>query len=273
MWGDSVSAPRRKPEGATPLPVRLVRRARISPGFVRVTLAGPALADYEALGDDQWFRLFLPAEGGEIKTMSMTVASALAYAVTPVARRPLIRNYTTWAYRPAQASQSGEPELDLDVFADGHHSGPGVDWLLDADEGAEAKLLDEGCLYLPPTDATTHLLVGDESALPAILGILRDATPDWRGDAIIEVANPDDRRDADVPAGATLTWVVREAGQPCGSAAADAAEKLDAPAEGYYYVAGPSAMVKRLRRHLVARGVPKPRIGFVGYWREGRRSP
>ena len=260
-----MSTPRRKPQAAKPLPVTLVRRERVTPGFVRVTLGGAGLSAYEPLGDDQWFRLFLPHPDGQVRTMAMDVRSVLAYSVTPPSRRPLVRNYTTWAFRPEG------PEMDVDVFADGHHSGPGLDWLENADLGSEAALLDEGCLYRPPADVTRHLLVGDESALPALLGILRDAPADWRGDAIIEVADPADRRDVTLPAGATLQWVARAPGRP-GEAAAEAAEALAVEPLGYAYLAGPAALVKRLRRHLVAAGLGKPRIDFTGYWREGRAA-
>lgn len=261
-----MSTPRRKPNDAQPVPIRLVRRERVSPGFIRVTLGGPALAEYRWMGDDQWFRLFLPNAEGQVRTMAMDVRSVLAYGVTPASRRPLVRNYTTWAHRPEAA------EIDIDVFDDGTHAGPGLGWLGTAQPGSEAALLDEGCLYRPPGDAAHHLLVGDESALPALLGILRDAPQDWWGEAIIEVGDEQDRRDDVVlPPHASLRWVTRIPGRP-GEAAAIAAESVTVTTEGYAYLAGPAGMVKRLRRHLVSAGLPKARIDFTGYWREGRAA-
>jgi NADPH-dependent ferric siderophore reductase len=44
------------------------------------------------------------------------------------------------------------------------------------------------------------------------------------------------------------------------------------PGRGYAHLVGESSLVTGLRRHLVAAGMPKPRITFIGYWRVGHAA-
>lgn len=60
-----MAAKRLKPDNATTIPVTLTARERISPSFLRLTLTGEKLANYQVMGADQWFRLFLPTESDD----------------------------------------------------------------------------------------------------------------------------------------------------------------------------------------------------------------
>lgn len=268
-----MSAKRIKPKSAVTASVTLVARRRISPSFIRLTLTGHELDTYQSLGADQWFRLFLPTEGvestGTPRTLpDMSVRSMATYTLTPPSRRPLIRNYTTAGFRPADPDAGRPAELDFDVYTDESHSGPGLRWALDAAPGTPAALLDEGCLYAPPENSTTELLVGDESALPAIAGILRDAPDTLTGLAVIEVGDDLDVRDLTAPAGVETVWVVRRDEAP-GSVAAAEVQRRGVPATlTYAYLAGPASLATGLRRFLVREnGVDKQRVSFTGYWR------
>lgn len=263
--------PRRiKPDAAATIPVTLAARQRISPSFVRLTLTGEDLAGYQPLGADQWFRLFLPLEGADApRTLPDTsVRSMATYTLTPPSRRPLIRNYTTAEFRPADPAAGRTAELDVDVYVDQNHTGPGLRWADEAPLGANAALLDEGRLYAPPQDSTVELLVGDESALPALAGILRDAPRPLTGLVVVEVGNEGDIRDLDGPTGVEIAWVVRGDEAP-GTLAAGEVRRRGVPDDlTYAYLAGPSSMVTGLRRHLVKDlGIAKDRVSFTGYWR------
>ncbi|MFE3799810.1 siderophore-interacting protein, partial [Nocardia tengchongensis] len=56
-----------KPEHREILTAEVLASKRISPHFVRVTLGGPGLAGFTAMGFDQWFRLFMPGRDGELR--------------------------------------------------------------------------------------------------------------------------------------------------------------------------------------------------------------
>lgn len=270
-----MSIRRIKPGAAVTVPVTLTARELISPSFVRLTVTGEALADYRPMGADQWFRLFLPTEGAggsaEPKTLpDMSIRSMAAYTLTPPSRRPLIRNYTTAGYRPADpAAGRATAELDFDVYVDDSHSGPGLTWAREAAIGSPAAILDEGRLYAPPVGSTAELLVGDESALPAIAGILDQAPPALSGLVVVEVRDPRDIRDLPRPVGVEVVWKQRGDDDEPGARATDEVRRRGARVDlTYAYLAGPSSMVTGLRRFLVREcGVARDIVTFTGYWR------
>lgn len=223
----------------------LAARREISPSFVRLTLTGDGLDDYQFTGCDQWFRLFLPTEEAEApRTLpDMGARSIAAYTLSRPSRRPLIRNYTTADYRPARPGEPGSAELDLDVYVDDSHTGPGLSW-------------------------ATGAVIGSAAALPAIAGILRDAPGHLRGYAVVEVGDRRDVRELAAPPGVETAWAVRGDAEP-GSAATEEVHRRGVPAGlSYAYLAGRNTMVTGLRRHLVREhGVGKDRVAFTGYWR------
>jgi NADPH-dependent ferric siderophore reductase len=244
--------------------VEVTRAARISPHFVRLTVAGDDLAGWRHLGFDQWFRLAVPvADGTRFDNLSGTydMAGYLRYLTLPRSTRPVIRNYTVREFRPEQL------ELDIDFVVHGD-SGVAGPWADSLPIGASVGLIDQGCGYRP-VDADRTLLVGDESALPAIVGILRDLPRDARGDALIELADIDDRQHVEAPDGVEVHWIVRRPGEAPGAAGLDHLRQLpDFDGSVYAFAAGESKLATGARRHLVGeRGVPKGDVTFCGYWR------
>ena len=290
-----MSVKRLKPDHATTIPVTLAARTQVSPSFLRLTVTGEGLDSYRPMGADQWFRLFLPTGGGgsaaagaagsagtahggggagggvgEPRTLpDMSLRSIATYTLTRPSRRPLIRNYTTVDFRPADPDAGrATAELDFDVYVDDSHEGPGLTWAREAQLGSAAALLDEGRLYAPPEDSTRELLVGDESALPALAGILSGAPESMTGLVVVELGNTADIRDLPRPTGVEVMWTERGDDEPGVGALAEV-RRRGAPADlTYAYLAGPSSMVTGLRRFLVRDcGVAKDLVSFTGYWR------
>nr|BFF09450.1 hypothetical protein GCM10025699_07530 [Microbacterium flavescens] len=52
-----------KPETQGLVHLTVLRRERLSPHWMRVTLGGGEIADFRPMGYDQWFRIFLPLGG------------------------------------------------------------------------------------------------------------------------------------------------------------------------------------------------------------------
>src|SRR5699024_10770822 len=123
--------------------------------------------------------------------------------------------------------------------------------------------------YAPPSSSTCELLVGDESALPAIAGILTQAPPTLRGLVVVEVGDRGDIHDLTRPHGVEVVWTVRDDDDEPGSLAIDEVRRRGVPdALTYAYLAGPSSMATGLRRHLVRDcDVAKDLVSFTGYWR------
>jgi len=170
--------------------------------------------------------------------------------------------------------------LDVDFVMhaspdDEHTDGSGVaaDWAASAESGWPVGLLDQGIGWNPPAEPQRVLIVGDETALPAVAGIARDLPTDARGAIVVEVPHADDRRELGQPDGVAVRWVVREGdaskpGQQALATAVSVATEIDVEPDAMYaYVSGEQSLATGLRRALVARGIPKSHITFCGYWR------
>lgn len=273
MATSNLQATRRKPAAARPLRLQVRSAYRPTPTFARITLGGPDLAEFGPMGDDQWFRLFLPTGGVESLRHvpdKLTTAAYARYLLIPASERPVIRNYTVRAYR---ADGDTGPEIDVDFVVHGSEeagdAGPASLWAQTCAVGDEVAIIDEGAICNAPAGAAL-LLVADESALPAAAGVLRDAPSDATGVAVIEVPHPDDRQPLDAPEGMQIRWVVRGSGGRPGAAALAELRRVPVPeGEVYAWAAGESALATGARRHWVSNGIPKTSISFCGYWKFG----
>ncbi|MEK8070228.1 siderophore-interacting protein [Rhodococcoides navarretei] len=275
-----------KPENPAFYRLTVLGSDRISPSFIRVTLGGDSLSNFRYMGYDHWFRLFLP-QPGQDEPRIPSATSMLWYAqylTFSKDTKPVVRNYTISRYRAAGQGTYGDgPELDVDFVVHGSgaggapgHSGPASAWATRAVPGDRVAIFDEGRIYTFDGRSSWQLLVGDESAAPAILGILRSSPEDVRVRAFIEVPTEADIQKPNMHAGVELNWIVRPTplAKP-GDAALAAVQKAELP-DGvpFVYVAGEQGLATGLRRYLVnERSVPKSQICFTGYWKFGKAAP
>ena len=289
--------------------VSVARVRRLSPSFVRVTLAGDDLDELADNGYDQRVKLLLPAADGGFAHLGSGPSWYADWRQLPDERRPPIRTYTVRAVRAARR------EVDLDMVLHGD-TGPASRFASSAAPGDRAMLLGPNSLFpgrhgglefRPPGDHVgPTLLAGDETAVPALLSILSALPRDAYGEAVLEVPDPGDITPLDAPAGVRITWLVRGGGRsrlpdavrgavarigpvggPTGvptapepdsgsTAGADDQPLWDVPEEAavaglYAWLAGESTVITGLRRHLVRElGVDRRAVAFMGYWKRGR---
>lgn len=293
--------------------VRVARTEQLCPSVRRFTFVGDDLDRFADNGFDQRIKFFLPIDGhgyAELLDLAATGDWYGRWRDLPDERRHPMRTYT------ARGVRHGARELDVDVVLHGD-TGPASRWAGRAVPGDELVILGPnadavgphgGVDFVPPAHADRLLVAGDETALPAIAGILERLPADARGEAVIEMPHADDRFDLVAPDGVTVRWYGRD-GQPHGSllvpAVQAAAARLlpgQAPAPDveledvdieagllwetpvdehgaplrtstalYAWLAGEAGVIKTLRRHLVAEcGVDRKSVAFMGYWRAGR---
>lgn len=269
------------PEKSELLTLYVLRRRRLSPSFERVTLGGADLTRFIPMGADQWFRLFLPVAEGTLTRLPNRLDSFayLRYLAIAKTQRPVLRNYTVAGFRTDGAEG---PELDVDFVRHGSAAagtagtaGPAASWAETCRPGDAVAVLDEGVLFAPPAGLHGPLvLVGDETALPALAGILASLAADATGSAFIEVPDADDVRNLAAPIGVEVSWIVRDdlhatPGYAVLTAAIEASEG-GAVVPAYAWVAGEQSLVAAMRRHWVRVGVDKRMISFTGYWRASR---
>ncbi len=144
-------------------------------------------------------------------------------------------------------------------------------WAMRAQPGDTVRFMGPGGAYAPDPDADWHLLVGDESALPAIASTLESLPAGARVHAFVEVAGPEEEQKID--SDAEVVWLHRGS-RPVGEALIEAVRSLDFP-EGrlHAFVHGEAHFVKQLRHLLrVECGVPREDLSISGYWRLGHNE-
>jgi NADPH-dependent ferric siderophore reductase len=205
-------------------PFRVAVRSvtRLSPSFLRVTFAGDELAEFGTAGLDQRVKLVLPLEGETAPAgydhLGICEPEAVAtgswyelWRAAPAELRNPIRTYTVRAVRPRQR----ELDIDFAVHGDG---GPASRWVRGARPGDELVIVgpDDGStgwrigLDWRPGSRDELLLVGDETAVPAVCAILESLDPGVRATAFLEIPGQADALDiALAGAGHTVTWLPR----------------------------------------------------------------
>ena len=175
-----------------------------------------------------------------------------------------MRSYT------ARRQDPGAGEVDIDFVL--HGDGPAATWAAAAVPGSPVGIASAAPLGDAP--ARELLLVGDETALPAISRILASAPAGTRGTALLEVADAAEEQPLQAPAGVSVRWLHRGGAEPgTGTLLVDAVAALPRP-EGedvFAWVAAESATVRAVRADLRTRwGLGRARHHAIGYWRRGR---
>ncbi|GGW90692.1 siderophore-interacting protein [Streptomyces chryseus] len=240
----------------------VVRTERITPHMVRVVLGGEGLAGFAADEfTDHYIKVLFPPAG---VTYPEPFDMARVRAEFPAGQWPVTRTYTVRAWDAVQR----ELTVDFVVHGDAGLAGP---WAARVRPGERVRFLGPGGGYAPDPAAGWHLLVGDESALPAIAAALERMPQGAVVHAFVEVAGPEEEQKIVTPDGVAVTWLHR-GDRPVGEALIAAVRGLDFPAgDVHAFVHGEAGFVKDLRRHLrVDRLIPRERLSVSGYWRLGQ---
>jgi NADPH-dependent ferric siderophore reductase len=241
---------------------RVVRTERLTPHMVRVVLGGEGLSAFTT-GEytDHYIKLLFAAPG---VTYPEPFDMERIREEFPRDQWPTTRTYTVRAWDADQC----ELTVDFVVHGDEGLAGP---WAARAEAGETVRFLGPGGGYAPDPAADWHLLVGDESALPAIAASLERLPEGAVGHALIEVETPAEEQKITAPSGVEVRWLHRGA-RPVGEALLAAVEELDfLSGDVHAFVHGEAGFVKELRRHLrLERGIPRERLSISGYWRLGQ---
>jgi NADPH-dependent ferric siderophore reductase len=241
----------------------VVRTSRVTPHMIRVVLGGEGLAGFPA-GEytDHYVKLLFPPPGAPY---GVPFDPEQVRAEHPQALWPVTRTYTV---RDWDADR-GELTIDFVYHGDEGLAGP---WAASAAPGDRIQLFGPGGGYAPSPDADWHLLVGDESALPAIGVALTRLPAGVPALVFVEVEGPEEQQsDLVLGEGVTVVWVHRGSGVP-GAALVTAVKAVELPTgTGHVFVHGEAGLVKELRLHLrTERGLAPEFTSISGYWRLGR---
>ena len=182
---------------------------------------------------------------------------------------PTVRTYT--ALFPDV--NHGTVAIDFVIHGDEGVAGP---WAAAAAPGDEVFANGPGGAYRPDPSADWHLLVGDESAVPAIAAALADLPDDAVARVVVLVDSPAHEPPLPSTQRAELRFVHRDDAAGGGGAGGDLLDAVRAmdwlPGRAHVFAHGEAEETMHgLRPHLLReRGLPREDVSISGYWRRGR---
>jgi NADPH-dependent ferric siderophore reductase len=227
--------------------VMVQRVEKLSPHMIRVAFGGD-LEGFTSLGFDDHVKVFLPGtepgSDGEPK--------------------PISRDYTPRRYDPKANT------LDIEFVL--HDAGPATRWAEQVAVGQSLQIGGPRGSFVIPLAFDWHLLIGDDTGLPAIARRLTELPAGAKAVVLAEVDGPEDRVLLDSAADVDVTWVYRNGGEAGDSAVLlQGLKELKFPQGDYYaWVACESLTAKALRAQLIAAHGANPKwMRAAGYWRRG----
>lgn len=240
-------APRRVRHEAKRRNLTVKSVTKLSPSMVRVTLQGEELAGFSSASFEDHIKFFVPdgtGENGEPKFIG--------------------RNYTPRAF-DAKAN-----ELVIDFAM--HEAGPATRWAEQAKPGQPASIGGPRGSFVIPVAYDWHLLVADETGLPAIARRLEELPAGTRVVVVAEVDSKADEIPLATKADATIHWIHRN-GAPAGQVdhLSKALRSISLPTGDYFaWAACEGTVAKALRAQLLTEHGAKPQwTRAAAYWRQG----
>lgn len=249
--------------------LHVLRTEQVGPGMVRVTFGGEDLKALVSDGRDQRLKLFLAHEGQDAPVVPIEAGEDWfgAWTAMDANERAVMRTYTV------RDARRDPDEMDID-FAMHGDTGPASRWARRARAGDRVIVIgpsapdNGGADFQPPAGSEWVLIAADETALPAVEGILRWLPADLPARVWLSVAHEGDKRELPSAAQVDVRWFVRDGGADPLPAAIEGAELSEDTA--YAWIAGEASMVRAVRRNLVRdRGFDRKTVTFTGYWRRG----
>ena len=218
---------------------------KIAAHMIRVTLTGD-LEGFTSLGFDDHVKLFFPDGTTNAEGAPNTMG----------------RDFTPRRHDPVANT------LEIDFAL--HDAGPATRWAAQAIPGQTLSLGGPRGSFIIPADYDFHLLIGDETGLPAISRRLAELPPGSRAVVIGEIDGAADEVEFPTETSTTVIWAHRNGAAPgANDVLANALAKTKLPAGDFYaWVACESLTAKALRRQLIADHSANPKwMRAAGYWR------
>ncbi|HEX8594009.1 MAG TPA: siderophore-interacting protein [Pseudomonas sp.] len=231
--------------------LQVLRVTNVTPKMRRITLHGPELAGFISLGTDDHVKLIFPRTPQEERAME-----TMKLGAPDDGPRPAMRDYTPRRYD----AQTGE--LDIDFVL--HGEGPAATWAAQAEPGQFLFIGGPRGSMIVPDMFDSYLLIGDETALPAIARRLESLPANRCALVVVEVADMGEQQVFQSQAQVDVIWIVRGEQD-----LVDVTRRLEMP-EGklYAWVATEAALSRKVRRVLLNEfGLDEALVKTSGYWR------
>jgi NADPH-dependent ferric siderophore reductase len=213
----------------------------VTPNMLRITLVSDDLADFISAAPDDHVKLFLAVDGGE----------------------PERRDYTPRRYD----NKARNLVLDFAV----HEAGPATQWALEAHAGTSLTIGGpRGSAVI--SGVKRWILIGDETALPAIGRRIEEAGADETIAVVAAIEGPAEEQHFETKAALTISWVHRRLSSATDAAPIIAAlDAIELTPETFVWIAAEGSVARAVRTHLVEkRGHKLSWLKAAGYWAKGK---
>ncbi|NNA53262.1 siderophore-interacting protein [Pseudomonas lactis] len=231
--------------------LQVLRVVDITPRMRRVTLGGPELAGFISLGSDDHIKLLFPQNAQE-----QAALESPSFSIKGDGPQPAMRDYTPRRYDLSKG------ELDIDFVL--HGDGPASTWAEQVQVGQHLYIGGPRGSMIVPDIFDSYLLIGDETAIPAIARRLEELPAGRKVLAVIEIADAAEQQVLVSAADVEVIWVLR--GQ---DDLLDVVRNLTLPSGTLYsFVATETKLSRQVRRVLLdTHKVNEEYLKAVGYWR------
>lgn len=217
---------------------------QVTPAMVRITLEGEELADFVSLGADDHIKVMIPG------TEQM-------------------RDYTPRRYDNADHSLV----IDFAMHGGDHNAGPATAWARDAKPGDEIRIGGpKGSFVVSPT-FDWYLLIGDETALPAIGRRLEELPAGAKVVTVVAVTSAQEEQAFATAADHTAIWVHRpESANDDPAPMMDVLTSLTMPeGDGFVWIGTEARVMRAAKAHVIeVMKHPTQWLKAAGYWIKGQ---
>ena len=237
--------------------LEVLRVTDLTPRMRRITVGGPELAGFLSLGSDDHIKLMFPRNAEEEAALHTMVLGR-----DNEGPKPAMRDYT-----PRRIDLE-KGELDIDFVI--HGDGPASTWAEAAEPGHTLYIGGPRSSLIVEDVFDSYLLIGDETALPAIGRRLEELPATRQVLAVIEIEDEQERQPLLERPGIEVIWVPRHT------------QNLEAVVAGltlpggelYAWIGTEAALSRRLRRILLDHfKLSEDAIKAAGYWRRDEDVP
>ncbi|MDF0731161.1 siderophore-interacting protein [Pseudomonas entomophila] len=229
--------------------LQVLRVTDLTPRMRRITLGGPELAGFTSVGSDDHVKLLFartPEERQAIDARDLGRDGGV---------RPTMREYT-----PRRIDLMAN-ELDIDFVL--HGDGPASTWAAQATVGQTLDIAGPRASMVVPDIFDSYLLVGDETAIPAIARRLEELPAGRQVLAVIQVEDEQERQPLASKAQVEVIWVRRH-----GEDLLALLGNLAMPQGRLYsWVALEKGLTRQAKALLLEKGAQEDALKAAAYWR------
>jgi NADPH-dependent ferric siderophore reductase len=215
---------------------------RLTPRMLRIGFTSPDLHDFSSPSPDDHIKLFFRTVDGAT----------------------VMRDFTPRAYDNVART------LSIDFVL--HDAGPATQWAAGAAIGDTLEIGGPRGSTIVADDFDWYLLIGDETAFPAIARRAESLPADASVVTYAIVARPEEALSFTSPAALTQTWIVRQDGEDDAVALRRALDGFTPPAgDGFVWIAAEGGVARALRQYMSDdRGHRRDWMKAAGYWALGQ---